>query len=421
MSAEIKKEDAYSQAVASGRYVRESGLHGKYDNVRIFWEDEVTRLFLRPHLETRLRRQSEKQQGARIIDLGCGSGDGFELLMDMTRSDAGLNDNQVNLIPDAALDQYTGIELNRDLLAQNAERWGEDDKMACAWGDLSQGLPVEEGEPPFDLYLASYGTLSHFHEDQTIELFADIARHADDGALILGDWLGRHSYEWQQLWDVDISREQWMDYVISYIYPEDQRDNIEFASLDLRLLVRDEIDRIVRRVEEETGFVLEISHVFDRSLFVGRHMDTGDYNPHLKPLRSAVNSLFERNLRTDLERLLIGYQPHPDFPALNGFFEQFRFCWNDLVQYAIALCRAVDRKTNADPPPTNTSEPDALKKARDHIGQVMRGIGCFSMEDPRSNVLEPQLGYALRSLEMSLQQGVGHGHGLVGVFTVKKP
>jgi len=42
------------------------------------------------------------------------------------------------------------------------------------------------------------------------------------------------------------------------------------------------------------------------------------------------------------------------------------------------------------------------------------------MGDPRANVIEPQLGYALRGLEMELQRGAGNGHGLVGIFTVHK-
>jgi len=42
------------------------------------------------------------------------------------------------------------------------------------------------------------------------------------------------------------------------------------------------------------------------------------------------------------------------------------------------------------------------------------------MEDWRSDVIEPQLAYALRDLEMSLQQGAGNGHGLLGIFVVNK-
>ena len=34
--------------------------------------------------------------------------------------------------------------------------------------------------------------------------------------------------------------------------------------------------------------------------------------------------------------------------------------------------------------------------------------------------VKPQLGYALRYLEMKLQQGLGCAHGLVGIFEVDK-
>ena len=47
---------AYSEAVKSGLYAKKTGLVGKYDNVRRYWEDEITRTFLRPHLQKLLER-----------------------------------------------------------------------------------------------------------------------------------------------------------------------------------------------------------------------------------------------------------------------------------------------------------------------------------------------------------------------------
>ncbi|MBE9546815.1 MAG: class I SAM-dependent methyltransferase, partial [Proteobacteria bacterium] len=40
--------------------------------------------------------------------------------------------------------------------------------------------------------------------------------------------------------------------------------------------------------------------------------------------------------------------------------------------------------------------------------------------DVRANVIEPHLGYSLRKLEMELQPGKGMGHGLVGIFEIRK-
>jgi hypothetical protein len=53
---------------------------GKYDNVRRYWEDEITRHFLYPHLrKLKAHSLSLLQRRLRIMDLGCGGADGYEL------------------------------------------------------------------------------------------------------------------------------------------------------------------------------------------------------------------------------------------------------------------------------------------------------------------------------------------------------
>jgi len=45
----------------------------------------------------------------------------------------------------------------------------------------------------------------------------------------------------------------------------------------------------------------------------------------------------------------------------------------------------------------------------------------LQIDDPRANVIEPQLGYALRDLEFGLQRGLGVGHAMVGILKIEKP
>jgi SAM-dependent methyltransferase len=417
-------EDAYSQAVDSGRYVRDTGIHGKYDNVRLYWEDSGTRLFLRPHLDAIVADRVQKLGRVRILDLGCGSGDGYEMLMMTSRRDPGIVENRVHIIQPDYLGLYKGVDVNGELLAQTRQRWIENPKMSFASGDFSKGLPLEEDEDAFDIYFTSFGTLSHLSEDETVRLFGDIIRHAGDGALVVGDWLGRYSYEWQELWNSDVGKEQWMDYVISYIYPPEvrRRRRRKLAHLNLRLLCREEVLRILKRAEKAAGGKLVIRELFDRSIFSGRHMDTGDYNRFVKPLRRVANSLHEDNVRTDLGRLIFDYQPHADFDFLNHFFEELQSCWNTLVRFTMDLCQRFDpdRGTVVDPHPIKPFYPEPLKKAMLDLKRVVEGAGWFQMGDPRANVIEPQLGYALRGLEMRMQKGMGTGHGLVGIFEVRK-
>lgn len=422
-----KKEsnEAYSQAVGSGRYERVTGLHGKYDNVRLYWEDEGTRLFLRPYVDALSNRRIEELQRLRIMDLGCGSGDGYEMLMRMVKRNPGIYEDEVRIILPEHLGHYRGVDMNASLLEQARGRWRDNPKMDFVQGDFSKGLPVESDEQSYDIYFSSFGTMSHLHENENAHLFADIAKHARDGSLIVGDWLGRYSYEWQELWDADTSREQWMEYLISYIYPQKhrRRSKKKLSVLNLRLMCRDEVMKIVRQAEEQAGVKLEVKTIFDRSLMVGRHIDTADYNRFCRPIRRAVNHIHEDNQRSSFEDLLVDYEPRTGFDFINQFFEQLFTCWNTLVRYSIELCYRFDseQETIVDPPEIPAFYPEPLKRAMLDMRRTVEGAGWFRMGDPRANVIEPQLGYALRGLELLLQQGMGAGHGLVGVFEVKKP
>ena len=52
--------------------------------------------------------------------------------------------------------------------------------------------------------------------------------------------------------------------------------------------------------------------------------------------------------------------------------------------------------------------------------QVVEGTGWYGLGLPRENIIEPQLGYALRHIMTNLQDGQGCGHGLVAILEVNK-
>jgi len=416
---------AYSQAANTGQYEKPSGLSGKYDNVRRFWEDQVIRMFLRPALNNLAERKRRELGRIRILDLGCGNGDGYDLLMGVANKDPGLYEYITRTITPDMLSEYVGLDINEDLLKQAKDYYGQYPKVRFLQGDISNGLPsfVLE-EDPFDIYFTSYGTLSHFHDHQTAKLFSDICKHAPKGALLVGDWLGRYSYEWQDLWHHPIDEEYFMDYRISYIYPDKECQNHDVAVFPLRLMTRDEIMQIVNQAALESDTKIEPLVFFDRSISLGRHMDTGDYNKNChKHMRGAINSLFEGYVRTDMERLLADYVPRSGFGYLNNFFEKFFMCCNTLVKYTISLLSASDLKSEDlmdEAHDILPFYPDPLKEVMHSMQKVIRGVGWLKWGDVRANVIESHLGYSLRKLEMDLQPGVGMGHGLIGIFEIKK-
>jgi SAM-dependent methyltransferase len=417
---------AYSEAATSGLYAKQSGLVGKYDNVRRLWEDEITRSFLHPYLKNLIEHCQSHMRRLRILDLGCGSADGYELLTGVRHRDADLRDVEVNLLTPSNLGVYRGVDLNEDLVRQARDLYGTNSKMTFQQADFSQGLPLGADEKPFDLYFTSYGTSSHHNEDETlVRLLADIARRTQQQCLIVCDWLGRYSYEWQTLWTNDLSENRSMDYIVSYIYDADEREALrgQLEHLYLRLVSRQEAERIVAEASQRAGVEIKALEYFDRGVFTGRHMDTAEYNPHAQPLRQAVNSLHESNVRTDPNSLLVDYSPQEGFEFINDYFEHLQMCWNTLVVYVNELMQNYDirrRAFSSEPAPIPASYPPPLREMMERMRLVVEGVGWLGIGLPRENIIEPQLGYALRYLEMKLQRGLGCAHGLVGILQVDK-
>ena len=48
--------------------------------------------------------------------------------------------------------------------------------------------------------------------------------------------------------------------------------------------------------------------------------------------------------------------------------------------------------------------------------RVVRAAAGTNIGTPRTSLVEPQLGYCLRELEIGLQKGLGCGHGLVAIL-----
>jgi SAM-dependent methyltransferase len=414
-----KNQVPYTEAASTGQYVKKSGLTGKYDNVRRSWEDEVTRLFLRPYLKEIVDEKARKLERLRILDLGCGAGDGYDLLMGITAKDVGMYEYAVTLINQDLLGFYKGMDLNIDLISQAVELYGSNDKVIFTPGDVSTGLDIED--ETFDVYFSSYGTMSHFTSEQMVKILSDIAAHSEDGALVVLDWLGRYSYEWQDLWSLNTDEENFMDYRISYIYPPEERDSVDIQSFPLRLLSQKEVMDIVKGAEAISGAEIKVLKLFDRSMFVGRHMDTCDYNRHCIPVREAVNSLLEPNIRTDLSALIVDYVPRYGFTELNRFFEKFAMSWNTLVKHTIEFLTEYEENKEEVESPVDLYQfySESLRTAVETMQRVVNTTGGLP-GDSRANIIEPQLAYALRRLEMELQSGAGTGHGLVGILKINK-
>jgi len=403
----------YQKAVLIGAYDRPPhGLSGKFDNVRRFWEDFVLRNSLKRFLLPFLRSKRTQLSRLRIIDLGCGPGAGYDLLTSKNRSGPAVLDESM-------IGAYKGVDISSDMIEKARDWHGHNPKCQFVVADLNDGLPVDEHEPPYDIYFSSYGSLSHLPRESLRRLLQDIFAHMGERAIFVADLLGRFSYEWQCYWDDSEDGQEMRTYSMSYLYPPELRDQLA-EKFPIRFWGGPEFDEFVTETAESCGVVVERKELRDRSILVGRHMDTGEFNPYTQPIRSAVNSLFEPNCRTDLTKLLFDYRPHPRHRDLNAFFERFQTAWNAVVTSTLdeLHCSHYTELLGLDG--FFEPLPEPVYRAIAMVRTSIKHAHLFHLDDPIANFVEPQLAYALRYLEQTLQQGLGCGHSLLAFYEFRK-
>lgn len=409
----------YESAVDDGHYQRNAGgLYGKNDNVRRYWEDQITSNAVRCFVEPLVARSRKSGSLIRVLDMGAGSGEGYEVLSGLKKTNSDLVSREIDVLPSEMIGQYKGVDLCEGMVAQGNEIYRNDSNVAFAVADLSEGLRSVRAERPFDIYFSLYGSLSHLTDEEMVRLISDISEHFEGECVFVADLLGRYSYEWPCYWKGTPGTKM-HPYSMSYLVPPEAREDMEAERFPLRYWSAEEFDGLVSKVAGIKGVRVSRRQIWDRSICVGRHMDTGEFNPHAPAIRATVNHLHEFNVRTDLNALFFDYEPHPDFPCVNQFFERFQTDWNTVVRAAVEALEHWDEPEWLRRPP-DSEYSEVVQEAIQTIRKVVENVKWFRMGDPRANVVEPQLGYILRNLETDLQEGMGVGHGLLALFELEK-
>jgi len=405
----------YARAVSNGHYdVYTGGLSGKHDNVRSYWEDQIRGMTLRPHVLRLVDRRRRADKKVRIVDLGSGTGEGLRLLSSWRRAEEDLRLHRTRVLPHEVIDCYIGCDLCQAMVDQGNVNFADSPNVTFRQGDFSEGFPLTD-EEPFDLYFSTYGSFSHIDDEAMERLLTEIVEHAGPRALVVGDWLGRHSIEWPCYWGEP--GDQMLSYSMNWLPSNGPGE--EADQFPMRFWLGDEIRSLVARVAEKTKARVMVLGLYDCSVFVGRHMDTGQYNQWTNPVRAAVNRLHEQNVRTDLETVKVHLASAEGHDELNRYYARLRYCWNNLVDYCQ---RRLEKGHHPHPVRLRDwqSFPPALQIAIMTLDRVIDTVAWMRMGDPRANIIEPQLGYALRNLELESQTGLGRGHALIGVLEIRK-
>ena len=125
---EDNKMRTYSDAVQRGDYDRYSGnIFGKHDNVRTYWEDQLTRFVLRPYLSKLVTDRQNQGKKLRILDLGSGTGQGYELITKIDKRDLDLSLQHDRVLPDDGIEVYLGLDLCQEMVDKGNETFRDNE------------------------------------------------------------------------------------------------------------------------------------------------------------------------------------------------------------------------------------------------------------------------------------------------------
>jgi hypothetical protein len=203
---------------------------------------------------------------------------------------------------------------------------------------------------------------------------------------------------------------------MSYLYEESERQSGVVERFPIRFWTGEEIRDLCVQLSAGTGVAVDPVALLDRSVFVGRHLDTAEYDCRLPPLRSLVNRLYEQNVRTPLEALRVHHRLTSSNPAVERFFDTLTASWNRVVDFTLE--RLTRGRVDLVALDGWGAFPPALQLALMTMDRVVESASVIDVGDTRANIVEPQLAYVLQRLEHTLQEGLGCGHGLLAVLRI---
>jgi SAM-dependent methyltransferase len=409
----MPRTEFYESAVKHGFFgVYKSGLFGKKDNVRKCWEDVSIKMSIRPAI----KRILERKKRIRILDLGCGSGEGVQLLTHIPLSDPVKTINREFVITKEDIELYKGVDTSPAMVEQGRHNYSNLPQIEFVQGDLSEGFPFMKDEP-YDVYFSSYASESHLTFNELERLTREIFSHISGKGYMVFDLFGRNSPEWPKYWGKDCHTA--LPYTMAYLSPPQEQSSEKTEWFDVTYWTGEELVGLIETAAKSVKVKTSIITMRDRSIFVGRHMDTSLFKNQSHQTRVAVNRLFDHDYRGRINGLNIDINYLEETKAANQEgWKRIRDYYNQW-QTVVSVLNALMCNNNAEVKKIIESSPAGIADELKMLAWLYRNADRFPAVDFWASVMGPQVACVLRNLEFSLPQGLGCGHGLFCVVEVE--
>jgi len=406
------RTEFYETAVESGFYgLERSNLFGKKDNVRKYGEDIFIKLLLCPYIEKILKEKGK----IRVVDLGCGSGEGVELLTHIPKRSHDASEDKYFLLSTKQIERYVGLDISPSMISQGEKNYPQYSNVEFIRHDISKGLPSLK-EESFDLYFSSYSSFSHLTKGELEGLTKQIFLHTEGRAYIVFDLLGKYSPEWPKYWNK--SNKEMLPYNMAYLLELQERVSEKIETFYMAFWSADELRAMIDNIGLDTGKKSKVVEMKDRSIFVGRHMDTGIFNKAPQEIRYGLNRALDRDYRGNIEKLKVDLSFIQEYEySHKDIMERilaYKNDWDDILNLIGALQSSKDKIVKE---LIENSSPVLSEEMR-MLAWLYRNSSRFSVVDFLASIFWPQVAIVLRNLEMSLPDGLGCGHGLFCIVEV---
>ncbi len=408
----IEPAEFFDIAAQQGFYGLEySGLTGKKDYVRKYWEDIAIKLTIRSSIQKLLTKGSD----IRVIDLGCGSGEGFELLTHIPVNQP-LSPGKQSFVLSSDQISYTGIDISDSMIQQGRKNYENLNNVRFEHADLNRGFPLKD-EQPFDIYFSSYSSLSHFAPQKLKMIVEEIFDHAKSSAVIVFDLIGKYSLEWPRYWN---ENSPMLLYNMAYLMPPELREKEPIQWYDVCFWTPSMLSQMLNAAAKETETCMQVVRCIDRSIFVGRHMETGLFGAPRFNYRYQVNHLFDHEHREEIEHLSI------DLNWCAGLEKVQPEVWSRLCDYKekwnciIRLVEALLHDNNSIVSNLIETTSQDISGELKFLTWIYRNAHRFPAVDFWASIMGPQIAMILRNIELSFEPALGCGHGLLCVVEITK-
>jgi len=403
------KTEFFETAVLLGYYGSEAGgLFGKKDNVRKYWEDFSIKDLLKPVVLEIVNRKDK----IRITDFGCGSGEGYELITHISPVER--PSKKDFLLFAGQIEYYLGIDISQAMIKQGESLYSNKKNMDFVQADLSKEYPFQNKEP-FDIYLSTYSSPSHLTEAEMIRLVEKVLTHSSGHSYLILDLLGKYSPEWPCYWSEQ--KCEMLPYNMSWLQLPAVLKPEKVESYYVKYWDNLSIKKIINDAAAKLNKIVKVS-TKDRSIFVGRHIDTGFYNSYPQPLRYQVNRLFDRDYEGKFQSMYADTSYLDCYKNIHPIawerIKNYQTKWNTVIKLFGAL---VDNNNNLIKELIETSDADLSEELK-MLTWLGRNSQRFPVDNFWASVMGPQLACVLRNLEMNLPEGIGCGHGLFCIIEI---